>query len=736
MTRQQIELLQQALELDPLEREIFVEAACGEDLELRATLLGLLALDAQTDALLDGGADRIAVALVAGSSAAAALEDLTQTLQPDDLVGPWRILKCLGTGGMGSVWLAEREDGAFGQTVALKCIKPGMDSAAVLRSFQRERELLVRLQHPGIAHLIDGGIDDRGRPWYAMRHVEGLTLDHWLQSAPPLRTRLQLFLALCRIVAYAHRQLVIHRDLKPGNVMVQPDGTPCLLDFGIAKILRDDESDGTATVAHFASLAYAAPEQIEGSQVSTATDVYALGAILFELLTGIRYSTVHDSETVSTGPSQVLRTLNAPPRVAIPALQLKGDLDSITMRAMAPDPTRRYLGADALADDVQRHLEGLPVQARPDGAWYRASKWMGRNRLAATGLLIAVLALMAGTGVSLWQAQRATLEAQRANTVKEYLIGLFDAGRTNSAGAAALERRVIDVLDDSAARLQGDLRDEPELRDEIYAILVEIYEASGTGERSATLAQERLAVAQAAFGTEDPRLIPALLALAGVQINHGRTDGVPALLDRAEVMLDRSGKRDSLARALLLQRRAEYAVHTLGFGRTSLEFYEQANAIFRRHYPQSEEFLVALSATAQSAVGAQRPEMARTVLDELRERAHSRHGDQYQTLAQADFLEARLLLDTGHAEDAIEHFRQARAQFVHFGGENHNDVLVTRFFEVQALLALNRVTQADAAWRTADAQRRAHFADQVDFASAFGEQREQIDTALAREDAP
>lgn len=736
MTRRQIELLQQALELDPVERQAFVDEACGEDPELRATLLRLLALDAKTDVLLDRGADRVAVAVVAGSSAADAPEDLVEALQPGDLVGPWRILECLGSGGMGSVWLAEREDGAFGQTVALKCIKPGMDSAAVLRSFQRERELLVHLEHPGIAHLIDGGIDARGRPWYAMRHVEGVTLDHWLQSAPPLRTRLELFLALCRIVAYAHRQLVIHRDLKPGNVMVQPDGTPCLLDFGIAKILRDDESDATATVAHFASRAYAAPEQIEGTPVSTATDVYALGAILFELLTGIRYSTVRDSGTVSTGPSQALRSLDTPPRTALPALQLKGDLDAITLRAVAPDPTRRYLGADALADDVQRHLAGLPVQARPDGAWYRASKWMGRNRLAATGLLIAVIALVAGTGVSLWQAQRATLEAQRANTVKKYLIGLFDAGRTNSAGAAALERRVIDVLDDSAARLKDDLAGQPELRDEIYTILVEIYDSINAGDRSIALAQERLAQANAAFGADDVRVAPALLLLAGVHLNHDHRGEVAGLLDRAETLLDAAGERDTLSRALLLQRRARQLGRTMGDSDVSLGMYARANDILRRHYPESDDLIVTLFMTAQAANWAKQPAIAYAALDELRERARNRDGEQSQPIAQANFMEARLLLEAGDAEHALERLYQARKQFVHFAGENHNDVLVTRFFEVQALLALDRVAQADAAWRSADAQRGAYFADNTNFASAFAEQRAQIDAALARKAAP
>ena len=729
MNRRQIDVFRQALDVAAAERLAFVDRTCGDDHELRDIVMRLLAIDDEADVLLDGGADRIAVSVVANTAEWLIEDEVLDGPQLGDTVGPWRILERLGVGGMGSVWLAMREQGDFGQNVALKCIKPGMDSEAVLHSFQRERELLVRLQHPGIAHLIDGGIDERGRPWYAMRHVEGVTLDHWLRSAPPLRTRLTLFLALCRIVAYAHQQLVVHRDLKPSNVMVQLDGTPCLLDFGIAKILRDDQFDAIATMAGFASRAYAAPEQIEGGLITTATDVYALGAILFELLTGSRYSNVHDGGDISTRPSRARAEADVPPKVPVPAVQLKGDLDAITMRALAPDPSRRYRGADALADDVQQYLEGRPVRARADGAWYRGSKWLKRNRLAAAGLLIAMIAMIAGTGVSLWQAQRATLEAQRANTVKDYLIGLFDGGRTNSSGVAAPERPVIDLLDDSATRLKDDLAHQPELRDEIYAILIEIYESINASDHSIALAEERVVQAESAFGFNDVRVAPALLMLAGVHLNRQRLEPAEALLDRAEALLDAAGERDTLSRALLLQRRARYVGRTIGDGEISLDLFARSSDILRRYYPDSDDLLVTLFQTAEAAVWSKKPALANAALDELRERARSRDDDQSQVVAQADFLEARLLLMSGDAERALERIYQAREQFVHFGGDNHNDVLVSRYFEIQALLALGRVTDADAAWREAEVQRSAHFADNENFTEPFAELREQIDAA-------
>ena len=276
MSLPRISALRQVLELEPSARAAFVDQACAENTALRDELHRLLALDAARHTLLDADIDQVAVALLAPSAGTDSDDASADPLHPDMMVGPWRMLRRLGSGGMGSVWLAERADGAFTQHVALKMIRPGMDSTAVLTAFNRERDLVARLEHPGIAHLLAGGVDATGRPWYAMRHVEGETLGQWLLRNPSLKARLMLFVSLCRTVAHAHRQLVVHRDIKPGNVIVQPDETPCLLDFGIAKILQREPSDSAATIDRFASPGYAAPEQLNGGQISPATDVYGL----------------------------------------------------------------------------------------------------------------------------------------------------------------------------------------------------------------------------------------------------------------------------------------------------------------------------------------------------------------------------------------------------------------------------------------------------------------------------
>lgn len=739
MSLSRISALRQVLELEPSARAAFVDQACAENTALRDELHRLLALDAARHTLLDADIDQVAVALLAPSAGTDSDEASADPLHPDMMVGPWRMLRRLGSGGMGSVWLAKRADGAFVQHVALKMIRPGMDSTAVLTAFNRERDLVARLEHPGIAHLIDGGVDATGRPWYAMRHVEGETLDQWLLRNPSLKTRLMLFVSLCRTVAHAHRQLVVHRDIKPGNVIVQPDETPCLLDFGIAKILQREPSDSAATIDRFASPGYAAPEQLNGGQISTATDVYGLGAILFELLTTQRYGNLHHGGDTPTRASQA-HAITEGPQTAIPAAQLRGDLDAIAMRALAPDPARRYGSAEALADDVQRHLDGRPVMARPDGFGYRLSRWIQRNRLASAGLLLAMFAMLAGTGISLWQAQRATEEAQRANTVKDYLISLFDAGRTNSGGTGMLEQRVIDMLDASAARLKQDLQDQPALRDEIYTVLVEIYDANNQGERSMALAQERVEMAENAFGHNNPRVVPALLMLAGVYLNHEQLGEVPALLARAGNLLDAAGDERSMSRALWLHYNGILAFHA-DMDRDvlptdALDFFSRATRLMRTHYPDRDELLVSLLKMAEVASWGHQQDKALATIAEARKRTLQRHGASHFYLTQANLIQASIWIDYARPEDALTLLRQTHHDVLHFSGEHHNDVLVLRFHELRALLKLGRIDEAEALWRDVEAWRLRHHPDTAYMKDAVEELRTRIDRARADSTAP
>lgn len=738
MNPRAIELLQAALDLPPSGRDAYLQRACAGDAALLAEVQGWLAEDAREATPFDHGADHLAMALLTGDEARADADTADTHLQPGAIIGPWRLVRPIGSGGMGSVWLAERADGAFAQQVALKVIKLGMDSAAVLHAFERERELLVRLQHPGIAHLVDGGITADGRPWYAMRYVEGQSLGHWLGTAPSLRARLELFLALCRIVAHAHRQLIVHRDIKPGNIIVQADGTPCLLDFGIAKILASDGAEGEATVERFASAGYAAPEQMAGQPISTATDVYALGGVLFRMLTGQRYHAVHRTDSAPTRPSRAIPATLATTIPPIPPRRLRGDLDAIVVHALAPDPARRYGGADQLADDIARHLEGRPVAARPDGAWYWTWRWIGRNRLATAALAGAVLAMVGGTAFSVWQAARATdaaahakQEATRATAVKNYLVGLFNTGRPNEGGIAALDQPLSKALEAGAANLDRDLGTQPEMRDEIYTILVEIFDAAGRPKEAKTLAERRVADAERAFGKDDPRVAPALLLLAGVEQNQNNETASLPLLDRAQRVLDAADDQTSVARAVLDQYRGVYTYRVDDDNARAITLLQSACALLRARYADRDELPVALFQLAQVQLYVGNKAATQATLDELRQRVRARYGEHHAFLTQAAFLQARLLMVDGRPNEAATTMHGVRTELERYRGVDHQETLVASYFEIDALTAAKRFQEADTLWRTADAVRQRAWPKDDELAGVYAAVRQRIDTSLA-----
>ncbi|HET9032029.1 MAG TPA: serine/threonine-protein kinase [Dokdonella sp.] len=715
------DLLREALDLPETERQAFLEQVSAGDESLRACLLRLLELDTDVDPFLDAPLDGVIAGLMANQPVPA--EDLDD-VAIGQRIGPWKVISKLGSGGMGSVWLAERADGVFSQSVALKTIKLGMDSALVLAQFRRERDLLARLQHPNIASLIDGGVDDRGRPWFAMDHVSGVELREWIKTKPPLADRLHLFEKLCRAVSYAHQQLVIHRDIKPGNVMVQPDGEPKLLDFGIAKLLAEDDPDETVTLYRFASRSYAAPEQWRGEAVSTVTDVYSLGALLFEMLTGERYASLHQDTTTPMPPSHAARL--SPGGSAVLATGLRGDLDAIVTRALAEEPTRRYPSVLSMAEDVSNYLSGRPVHARPDSGWYRLRKLVVRNRVASMALVAAVLALIAGLTISVRQTSIAEQQARRAEAVTHYLTGLFDSGRSNSGGTQVRDRTVQTLLEDSANQLRGKLEKQPDVRDELYTILVEIFDSNDLPERSLTLAQERVDSAEAAWGVNDARVAPALIMLAGVSINHGKLDQVPELLQRAEKLLDAARDHESLARAQLLRWQGFYTYvvedHPVYEGNPLIA----SVALLRNHYAENDELLSTLYQLTMLAMADHKYAPAQNAIDEMRLRAKARYGghNMYSTIA--DFSEANLNLRSGSPDKAYEIGTRGIEDVRHFEGEHHHDVLQFQNLRILALLKGNRLDEARAIWKEADAQRQRDWPDDEELRATFSDLEERL----------
>jgi serine/threonine protein kinase/tetratricopeptide (TPR) repeat protein len=465
-----------------------------------------------------------------------------------DRIGAWRVLRELGRGGMGEVLLAERADGAFSQFAALKRLKRGMDSEELLRRFAQERRILAGLSHPHIARLLDGGIDAAGRPWFAMEYVEGEPITaHAAHHALGVRERLQLMQRVCEAVAYAQGRLVVHRDLKPSNLLVDARGEPHLLDFGIAKLLADTgDATLTGTGVRVLSPAYAAPEQLLGQAVSTATDVYALGVLLYELLTGHlphrRHglaaevsSDVLAAETTER-PSQVLRRADADTLVRTYgararerdrfAREIQGDLDRIVLTALRREPERRYASAAALADDLRLFLDGRPVAARPDTSGYRLRTFLRRHRVGAAASLLVLLSLLAGLGVALWQAdvarrhaheaerqaQRAAAQAARAEQVKAFVVSLFERSNAEQSRGGS-QMTAVDLVRDAALRVEQELGAAPESQAELRVAIGASLVALGAVEDG--LAQTEAGVAQLrAVGADPPVLGKALHQLA------------------------------------------------------------------------------------------------------------------------------------------------------------------------------------------------------------------------------
>ncbi len=388
------------VELPLVERAAAIGEACKDEPWLRSELLSLLEADDRASAII-------------GESA---LPAPGLTALPER-IGPYRILGEIGRGGMGTVYLGEREED-FRQQVAIKVVRAGMDAEHILRRFALERQILATLDHPNIARLLDGGSTAEGLPYFVMEYVEGMPIDRYRsEHALSIEDRLRLFVPVCAAVHSAHQRLVVHRDIKPSNIIVTADGTPKLLDFGIAKLLDDTGGSQTLTELRAMTPEYASPEQAEGRGLTTASDIYSLGVVLYELLTGTKPYRVSTRSPVEI--ARVIATTDPPPpsmaaSEPVTSRRLRGDLDTIVSMAMRKDPQRRYASAEALAGDIQRHLDGRPVLARRDTLRYRIGKSVRRNPAAFGSAAMLVLALIGGIAATSWQASQARAAQRRA----------------------------------------------------------------------------------------------------------------------------------------------------------------------------------------------------------------------------------------------------------------------------------------------------------------------------------
>ncbi len=448
-------LFQAAVELPPEARAAYLAGACGDDLGLRAEVDSLLRADAATAADSLGAAIRAEARYLADPGGRIGTR-----------IGPYRIDREIGRGGMGTVFLAVRDDLEFEQRVALKLLRRGLETTEAVARFRDERQLLAALEHPGIVRLLDGGSAGDGLPYLVMEYVEGEPITDYCESHHlSIRARLELFGQVCAAVQFAHQRLVVHRDLKPSNILVGADGVPKLLDFGIAKLLGSEAGTRearTRTGMHLFTPEYGSPEQARAESITVATDVYSLGAVLYELLCGERAHRLSGGDVVETLRVICEREPPRPSTVAAPARRraLAGDLDNIVLKALQKEPARRYASVEQLAEDVRRHLDGRPVLARA-GTWsYRASKFVRRRRVPIAIAAAVATALGVATVVSLEQARRAERRFEDVRHLANSLLFEVDEQIQHLEGATAARELIVSrarqYLDRLAAEAGGD----------------------------------------------------------------------------------------------------------------------------------------------------------------------------------------------------------------------------------------------------------------------------------------
>jgi serine/threonine-protein kinase len=527
-------LFHEASGLPAPEQAVFLARSCGADPAVRAEVESLLEADRRAAGFL-------------GLPAVAA----TPTPPPASLVGrrvgQYRVEAKLGEGGMSTVYLAVRADDAYQKKVALKVLGWGADRSDLSARFRAERQILASLDHPGIARLLDGGATDDGRPYLVMEHIQGVPIDRYCETLGlGLDARIDLFREVCSAVQYAHQNLVVHRDIKPSNILVDARGVPCLLDFGIAKLLEGAEVPGnieaTVTGQRLMTPQYASPEQMEGGAITTATDVYSLGVLLYVLLTG------HLPYRATASGSDALRRAvveQDPQRPSTDASRsaqlrrtLRGDLDNIVLMALRKEPGRRYASVALLSEDLRRYRQGLPVTAQPDTLRYRARKFVGRHKAAVAAAALGLAMILGLAGTMTVQAtrlarQRDEIRAERDKAVKltRLLEQVFAGSDPAEARGETLTAR--EILDKGAARAMDELKDQPEAQAALALVMGRAYQNLGMKERAQPLLQRSLALRRA-LPQSDPAVAESLLAVAALD------------QDRGEFVAAEAGQREAL----------------------------------------------------------------------------------------------------------------------------------------------------------------------------------------------
>jgi serine/threonine protein kinase len=599
-------LFEELIETGPAERPARLASACGDDLELRCSLESLLASDQRREDPL----------LQAIGEAAESLLEGHQDRLIGTRVGAYRVASILGHGGMSTVYRGERDDSQYQQTVAIKVLQHATLHPRLRSRLHSERHILATLDHPSIARLIDSGDLEDGTPYLVMEYVDGESIDHYCDSRTLfVRERLELFVQVCAAVQYAHRNLVVHRDIKSANIFVTDSGAPKLLDFGIAKLLAPESLSHTLPVTRLQERILtpenAAPEQVLGRAITTATDIYALGVLLYQLLTGrspyrlLSYSQLQLERAICMDdparPSQMVisklggeqeadrgrisdRRGLSPQRLRA---RLSGDLDAIVAMAMRKEPERRYPSVEALADDLNRHLNGQPVRARQGGWRYHTVKLLRRHVWAAAAIAASFLGLALFAGAMLWENHRIELardatseERDRAQEVSAFLVEVFS--QADPLHAQGKEMTAKDLLDRGAEKIKGNLSLQPEVRAQLLESIGLAYRRQGLSERSISLFEEAVAIRRQERPLDNGKIAIALANLARALTDAGHLISAEANLQQAVALTQTEGQRDSVETADILVQFGNFALDAKSDPARAAQLFNQALVLYRK----------------------------------------------------------------------------------------------------------------------------------------------------------
>jgi len=699
-------IFDELVDLPQRAREEGLARLCGDDTDLHAEVAALLRRDA-----LSG--DNMIDALQAPARLAADWADDPDggaTAAAGRRVGPWRVLRELGRGGMGVVYYAERADEQFEQRAALKLIRADGDARDLRRRFLRERQILARLEHPHIARLLDGGIDAGGNPYFAMEFVDGAPLlAHVAAQHCNVVERLRLFLQICAALQFAHRQLVVHRDIKPSNVLVTRDGSVKLLDFGIATLLDGAASVETQTQLHPLTPAYAAPEQLRGEAVTTATDIYALGAVLHELLTGVcayrtaegasgearlrameNSSGAYPSVAVRGSPKTNPAAARKPPAVEpVPERVLRGDLDLITSTALRAEASRRYATVDALAEDIRRFLDGRPISARADSARYRLGKFVARHRSGVALAAVFLVALITALVTALVQADHAREQArqariaaalarqqtERAEGVRRFLVGVFEQAQPDTNQGKPISAHQL--LELGEQQLEKSAAGQPALQADAAALIAVLYQQIGDFARADTLLKQALA------HTDDARVPDDVKArvLVGIALGEDEVGACDDALAHARqglalLKFDDVGSAETVAKAHTL-----IAHCLIGSGEMAAAENVLNDALKQDGTalgPQSEIVGEEWVLLGNTLAGAARFTEAETAFHRGIDIWRERYGDDSNHVAHALNELSNALSDKGDLTGAEDALRQSLRIRMNSVGPDHRDTLVVQ----------------------------------------------------------